>query len=62
MRGPRDQHLNPDSTAPRGDGKVEEEKVEIDEEEEECVTTDQDTDTDSELKGRREDGFDRIKD
>lgn len=54
MRGPGDQHLNPDSTAPRGDEKLEEEKVE--------EITDQDTDTDSELRGRGEDGFGRIKD
>lgn len=53
MRGPGDQHSNADSTAPRGDEKVEEEKVEeIDEEEEECVITDQDSDTDSEPRGK----------
>lgn len=58
LSGPREQHSNPDSAAPPGEGRVETDKVEMDGEQEERVDGDGDEDADSDLRGREEDGSD----
>lgn len=57
LSGPREQHFNPDSAAPRWDGRVDEDKAEMDGEQEEPVDGGGDADAHSDVRGREEGGF-----
>lgn len=56
LSGPREQHLNPDGAAPRGEGRAEKEKAEMDGEQEERADGDGEADAGLDLRGREEDG------